>query len=149
MWGILWILLWIGTLLGELLNNCKLSGNFETLGNWILEVLSVLSSLDYGLYSDSMHDNWVWQDLRLALAMAEDVAQPTPVAASVNDIYKRAKAEGLGDQDFSAIIEAYLLDPKGLNHWQKLCATLLVASRGCLHKCTCHGTWTSVLHLIL
>jgi glyoxylate/succinic semialdehyde reductase len=56
------------------------------------------------------------KDLRLALAMAEDVAQPTPVAASVNDIYKRAKAEGLGDQDFSAIIEAYLLDPKGLNH---------------------------------
>jgi len=48
--------------------------------------------------------------------MAEDVAQPTPVAASVNDIYKRAKAEGLGNQDFSAIIEAYLLDPKGLNH---------------------------------
>jgi hypothetical protein len=41
------------------------------------------------------------------------------------------------------------LDPKGLNHWQKLCATLLVASHGCLHKCTCHGTWTSVLHLIL
>jgi hypothetical protein len=28
--GILWILLWVGTLLGELLNNCKLSGNFET-----------------------------------------------------------------------------------------------------------------------
>ncbi|KAH8954466.1 hypothetical protein BDL97_08G079500 [Sphagnum fallax] len=56
------------------------------------------------------------KDLRLALAMAEDVAQPTPVAASVNDIYKRAKAEGLGDQDFSAIIGAYLLDPKGLNH---------------------------------
>jgi glyoxylate/succinic semialdehyde reductase len=63
-----------------------------------------------------MHGNWAGQDLRLALAMAEDVAQPTPVAASVNDIYKRAKAEGLGDQDFSAIIEAYLLDLKGLNH---------------------------------
>ncbi|KAH8954467.1 hypothetical protein BDL97_08G079500 [Sphagnum fallax] len=60
--------------------------------------------------------NFSITDLRLALAMAEDVAQPTPVAASVNDIYKRAKAEGLGDQDFSAIIGAYLLDPKGLNH---------------------------------
>ncbi|CAK9235743.1 unnamed protein product, partial [Sphagnum troendelagicum] len=60
--------------------------------------------------------NFSITDLRLALAMAEDVAQPTPVAASVNDIYKQAKAEGLGDQDFSAIIGAYLLDPKGLNH---------------------------------
>ncbi len=79
--------------------------------------------------------------------MAEDVAEPTPVAASVNGIYKRAKAEGLGDQDFSAIIEAYLLDPKGLNHRQKLCATICCFPW--LHKCTCHGTWTSVLHLIL
>ncbi|CAM6025062.1 unnamed protein product [Sphagnum balticum] len=35
------------------------------------------------------------EDLQLALAMAEDAAQPTPVAASVNDIYKRAKAEAL------------------------------------------------------
>jgi hypothetical protein len=25
------------------------------------------------------------------------------------------------------------LDPKGLNHWQKLCATILVASDGCIN----------------
>ncbi len=73
-------------------------------------------TLDYGLYLIPCMTTGFDRILRLALAMAEDVAQPTPVAASVNDIYKRAKAEGLGDQDFSAIIEAYLLDPKGLNH---------------------------------
>jgi 3-hydroxyisobutyrate dehydrogenase-like beta-hydroxyacid dehydrogenase len=52
--------------------------------------------------------------MRLALAMAEDVALPTPVAASVNELYKRAKAAG--DQDFSAILEAFELDPKQSNH---------------------------------
>lgn len=46
------------------------------------------------------------QDLRLALALAEQVNQPTPVAASVNELYKIAKASGLGDKDFSAVIEA-------------------------------------------
>jgi 3-hydroxyisobutyrate dehydrogenase-like beta-hydroxyacid dehydrogenase len=48
--------------------------------------------------------------------MAEDNALPTPVAASVNELYKRAKAAGLGDQDFSAILEAFELDPKQSNH---------------------------------
>jgi 3-hydroxyisobutyrate dehydrogenase-like beta-hydroxyacid dehydrogenase len=48
--------------------------------------------------------------------MAEDVALPTPVAASVNELYKHAKAAGLGDQDFSAVIEAFELDPKRSNH---------------------------------
>jgi glyoxylate/succinic semialdehyde reductase len=56
------------------------------------------------------------KDIRLALAMAEDNALPTPVAASVNELYKRAKAAGLGDQDFSAILEAFELDPKQSNH---------------------------------
>jgi hypothetical protein len=43
-------------------------------------------------------------------------AQLTPIIAFVNDIFKWAKVKGLGDQDFSIIIEVYLLDPKGLNH---------------------------------
>ena len=43
----------------------------------------------------------VMQDLRLA----ESVSQPIPVAAAANEIYKQAKCEGLGDLDFSAVIE--------------------------------------------
>lgn len=46
------------------------------------------------------------QDLRLALGLAEAVAQPTPVAAAANELYKAAKSLGLSDQDFSAVIEA-------------------------------------------
>lgn len=46
------------------------------------------------------------QDLRLAVELANKVGQPSPVAAAVNDLYKHAVTNGLGDEDFSAIIEA-------------------------------------------
>ncbi|KAI5071167.1 hypothetical protein GOP47_0013418 [Adiantum capillus-veneris] len=50
------------------------------------------------------------KDLRLALQLAESVSQPVPVAASANEMYKVAKSKGLGDQDFSAVIEAIKSD---------------------------------------
>jgi len=46
------------------------------------------------------------QDLRLAVELANKVGQPSPIAAAVNDLYRRAITDGLGDEDFSAIIEA-------------------------------------------
>ncbi|XP_068652850.1 glyoxylate/succinic semialdehyde reductase 2, chloroplastic [Aristolochia californica] len=46
------------------------------------------------------------KDLRLALGLAETVSQPTPIAAATNELYKVAKSLNLGDQDFSAVIEA-------------------------------------------
>lgn len=46
------------------------------------------------------------KDLRLALGLAESVSQPIPIAAATNELYKVAKARGLSDQDFSAVIEA-------------------------------------------
>lgn len=46
------------------------------------------------------------KDLRLALALAESVSQPIPVAAAANELYKAAKSHGLSDKDFSAVIEA-------------------------------------------
>ncbi|KAH7439160.1 hypothetical protein KP509_04G048000 [Ceratopteris richardii] len=48
------------------------------------------------------------KDLRLALQLAEAVSQSVPVAASANELYKVAKCKGLGDQDFSAVIEAII-----------------------------------------
>jgi len=35
-----------------------------------------------------MHDNWVREDLQLALIMTENVTQLTHVVAFVNDIFK-------------------------------------------------------------
>ncbi|RWR72574.1 glyoxylate/succinic semialdehyde reductase 2, chloroplastic [Cinnamomum micranthum f. kanehirae] len=46
------------------------------------------------------------KDLRLAMGLAESVSQPIPIAAAANELYKVAKSHNLGDQDFSAVIEA-------------------------------------------
>lgn len=40
------------------------------------------------------------------MGLAESVSQPIPVAAAANELYKVAKSHNLGDQDFSAVIEA-------------------------------------------
>ena len=44
--------------------------------------------------------------MRLSLGLAESVCQSTPIVAAANELYKVAKSCGLGDQDFSAVIEA-------------------------------------------
>jgi glyoxylate/succinic semialdehyde reductase len=61
---------------------------------------------------------WIWncghlsKDLRLALELAETLGQPSPIAAAVNSVYEKANSSGLGDKDFSAIIEALKADVK-------------------------------------
>eukprot|EP00873_Tetraselmis_striata_P006911 jgi/Tetstr1/427175/TSEL_017363.t1 len=46
------------------------------------------------------------KDMRLALALGDDVDQPLPIAAAANEAYKAAKAAGFGDSDMSAVHEA-------------------------------------------
>ncbi|KAL3694956.1 hypothetical protein R1sor_008607 [Riccia sorocarpa] len=46
------------------------------------------------------------KDMRLALALGDEVAQTMPVAAAANEVYKKARTMGLGDNDFSAIYKA-------------------------------------------
>ena len=43
------------------------------------------------------------KDLRLALRLAEEVGQPLFTTATVNELYKKAVAEGFGDSDFAAV----------------------------------------------
>ncbi len=43
------------------------------------------------------------KDLRLALRLAEEVGQPLFVTAAVNELYKKALAEGLGEFDSAAV----------------------------------------------
>jgi len=43
------------------------------------------------------------KDLRLALRLAEEIGQPLFATATVNELYKAALAEGLGDSDFAAV----------------------------------------------
>ena len=43
------------------------------------------------------------KDLRLALRLAEETGQPLFATAAINELYKAALAEGLGDFDFAAV----------------------------------------------
>lgn len=45
------------------------------------------------------------KDIRLALALGDENAVSMPVAAAVNEDFKRARSLGLGDLDFSAVHE--------------------------------------------
>ncbi|GIL77665.1 hypothetical protein Vretimale_6780 [Volvox reticuliferus] len=46
------------------------------------------------------------KDMRLALALGDEVEQPLPMAAAANALYIAARRHGLGDMDFSAVMEA-------------------------------------------
>ncbi|KAL3694957.1 hypothetical protein R1sor_008608 [Riccia sorocarpa] len=46
------------------------------------------------------------KDMRLALALGDEVAQTMPVAAAANEVFKKARNLGLGDNDFSAVYKA-------------------------------------------
>jgi glyoxylate/succinic semialdehyde reductase len=46
------------------------------------------------------------KDMRLALALADELAQEMPVAAAANELYKRARRDGCDDEDFSAVLKA-------------------------------------------
>jgi glyoxylate/succinic semialdehyde reductase len=43
------------------------------------------------------------KDLRLALRMAEEVGQPLFATATINELFKKALADGFGDLDFAAV----------------------------------------------
>lgn len=55
------------------------------------------------------------KDLRLALAEADAVGQALPVISAANEQYIRARAQGYGDADFSAVLEAVAPQEKGLS----------------------------------
>ncbi|CAM6087882.1 unnamed protein product [Calypogeia fissa] len=45
------------------------------------------------------------KDMRLALALGDELAQTMPVAAAANELYKKGRTLGLGDEDFSAVLK--------------------------------------------
>ncbi len=46
------------------------------------------------------------KDLRLAIALGDQAGQPLFTTAAANETFKRAKALGLGEEDFSALLKA-------------------------------------------
>ncbi len=45
------------------------------------------------------------KDLRLAMELGDELVQPLPCSAVVNELFKSAKKAGLGDEDFSALFK--------------------------------------------
>lgn len=43
------------------------------------------------------------KDLKLSLAMGDQLEQPLPVSAAANEVYKHAKRLGYADHDVSAV----------------------------------------------
>lgn len=50
------------------------------------------------------------KDLRLALRLAEEVHQPLFATATINELYKKALAEDLGESDFAAVSQVIKAD---------------------------------------
>ena len=48
------------------------------------------------------------KDMRFAVELGDKLAQPLPVSAAANEVYKRARRQGHDDSDFSAVVEACL-----------------------------------------
>ena len=64
------------------------------------------SNMIKGAYPTSFPLKHQQKDLRLALALGDELAQEMPVAAAANELYKAARRVGMDDQDFSAVITA-------------------------------------------
>jgi 3-hydroxyisobutyrate dehydrogenase len=48
---------------------------------------------------------WMRKDLSNILRAADEVTTPMPLASTAHEIYQMAQANGLGDQDFAAVVE--------------------------------------------
>ncbi|MCI0713336.1 MAG: NAD(P)-dependent oxidoreductase, partial [Chloroflexi bacterium] len=48
---------------------------------------------------------WMRKDLSNILRAADEVTTPMPLASAAHEIYQMAQANGLGDQDFAAVVE--------------------------------------------
>ncbi len=86
------------------------------------------------------------KDLRLAVALGDELAQPLPCAAAVNETFKRARAAGHSEEDFAAVFQVrgnlfnrtrregdrtWKRDISNINSW---------AAAGSVSK-VCLGTW--------
>jgi glyoxylate/succinic semialdehyde reductase len=109
----------MGTMMAALSEGVALADNSGLDASILLEVLGLgamqnpmfamkgpLLASGAGTYPPAFPLKHQQKDLRLALALAEQSAQPLQVTAAANEVFKRAKALGRGEDDFSAVYEA-------------------------------------------
>jgi len=61
------------------------------------------SAISQGNFTVAFPLKHMQKDLRLAMALGDRLNQPLASAATANESFKRAKAAGFGDEDFSAL----------------------------------------------
>lgn len=59
-----------------------------------------------GYYDTHFPLKHMQKDLRLAINLGDSVNQPLAAAATANELFKRAKEMGFGDEDFAAVFKA-------------------------------------------
>ncbi len=59
-----------------------------------------------GNYATNFPLKHMQKDLRLAVGLGDAVAQPLFAAAAANELFKRAREAGFGEEDFSAVFKA-------------------------------------------
>ncbi len=59
-----------------------------------------------GDYATAFPLKHMQKDLRLALLLGDELAQPLYTAGAANETFKRARAQGCADEDFSAVYKA-------------------------------------------
>jgi len=58
-----------------------------------------------GSYAPAFPLKHMQKDLRLAVGLGDRLAQPLAAAAAANELFKRARAAGFGDEDFAALFK--------------------------------------------
>ena len=65
------------------------------------------ASMMTGNYATAFPLKHMQKDLRLAVDLGDRLALPLPCTATVNELFKKARQEGYGDEDFSALVKTY------------------------------------------
>lgn len=106
----------MGTMMAALSESLALGLKAELAGERILEVIAegAMANPMFNLKGPLMLEErfpvnfplkHMQKDLRLALALGEELRQPLSTAAVVNEIFKRARADGLAEDDFAAVFK--------------------------------------------
>ncbi|XP_076340319.1 uncharacterized protein LOC143240936 isoform X2 [Tachypleus tridentatus] len=104
----------LGTTVGSLAEAMALTDRAGLSQKDLLEILELGSlscpavtekgqAIVEGSFGTNMPLQHMQKDLRLALAIGDQLEQPLPLAATVNEVYKHAKRFGYGEHDVSAV----------------------------------------------
>ena len=105
----------MGSMMGAFAEGLTLSEKCDLDPDTLLQVISLGAiaspmfalkgpSMNAGKFAPAFPLKHQQKDMRLAIALADELAQEMPVASAANELYKRARRDGGDDEDFSAVL---------------------------------------------